>query len=161
MVSPPRSPDCWPTECGCWSRTTPAPADDLARSGFAGDRIDFEIKNDAGGDADVRLLDDNGNAFVYQMKRLNNPLDPVSEITRGKNLGQLTHSVGDHRIMLVDGQGSVAKWTAEDAVERLMEIHQNGRGRFEAGKDVTFVIRLDDGTLVVPPGSKTDPKDML
>ncbi|MFJ3515447.1 MULTISPECIES: hypothetical protein [unclassified Streptomyces] len=136
-------------------------ADDLARSGFAGDRIDFEIKNDAGGDADVRLLDDNGNAFVYQMKRLNNPLDPVSEITRGKNLGQLTHSVGDHRIMLVDGQGSVAKWTAEGAVERLMEIHQNGRGRFEAGKDVTFVIRLDDGTLVVPPGSKTDPKDML
>ncbi|MEU4355543.1 hypothetical protein [Streptomyces virginiae] len=42
-----------------------------------------------------------------------------------------------------------------------MEIHQNGRGRFEAGKDVTFVIRLDDGTLVVPPGSKTDLKDML
>ncbi|MFB8394919.1 hypothetical protein [Streptomyces yangpuensis] len=136
-------------------------ADDLARSGFAGDRIDFEIKNDAGGDADVRLLDDDGNAFVYQMKRLNNPLDPVSEITRGKNLGQLTHSAGDHRVMLVDGQGSVAKWTAEGAVDRLMEIHQNGRGRFEAGKDVTFVIRLDDGTLVVPPGSKTDPKDML
>ncbi|MFJ9932285.1 hypothetical protein ACIRSJ_04095 [Streptomyces virginiae] len=136
-------------------------ADDLARSGFAGDRIDFEIKNDAGGDADVRLLDDDGDAFVYQLKRLNNPLDPISEITRGKNLGQLTHSVGDHRIMLVDGQGSVAKWTAEGAVERLMEIHQSGRGRFEAGKDVTFVIRLDDGTLVVPPGSKTDPKDML
>ncbi|MFE7100286.1 ICP22 family protein, partial [Streptomyces erythrochromogenes] len=136
-------------------------ADDLARSGFAGDRIDFEIKNDAGGDADVRLVDDDGSAFVYQMKRLNNPLDPVSEITRGKNLGQLTHSVGDHRVMLVDGQGSVAKWTAEGAADRLMEMHQNGRGRFEAGKGVTFVIRLDDGTLVVPPGSKTDPKDML
>ncbi|MFD7630677.1 hypothetical protein ACFV7Q_32430, partial [Streptomyces sp. NPDC059851] len=136
-------------------------ADDLAKSGFGGDRIDFEIKNDKGGDADVRLVADDGQVFVYQLKRLNNPLDPIAEITRGKYLGQVTHSVGDHRVMLVDGQGTVAKWMADGAADKLMEIHQNGRGRFEAGKDVTFVIRLDDGTLVVPPGSKTDPKDML
>ncbi|MFJ6779747.1 hypothetical protein [Streptomyces yangpuensis] len=34
-------------------------------------------------------------------------------------------------------------------------------GGLEAGKDVAFVIRFDDGTLVVPPGSKTDPKGMV
>ncbi|MEV5442158.1 hypothetical protein AB0N23_06370 [Streptomyces sp. NPDC052644] len=136
-------------------------ADALARSGFSGDRIAFEVKTPQGGDVDVRLVGDDGSVFGYQMKRLDNPLDPVSEITRGKYLGQLTLSEADHRIMLVDGQGTVAQWRDSGSVEKLMEIHQNGRGGWQAGLGVTFVVRLDDGTLVVPPGAKTDPKGML
>ncbi|MCQ0022516.1 hypothetical protein M4914_05800 [Streptomyces somaliensis DSM 40738] len=136
-------------------------ADALARSGFSGDRIAFEVKSPQGGDMDVRLVDDDGSVFGYQMKRLDNPIDPVGEITRGKYLGQLTLSEADHRIMLVDGQGTVAQWVDEGSVEKLMDIHQSGRGGRQAGLGVTFVVRLDDGTLVVPPGAKTDPKGIL
>ncbi|MEU5089667.1 hypothetical protein [Streptomyces sp. NPDC021356] len=40
-----------------------------------------------------------------------------------------------------------------------MDIHRGGRG--PKGEGITFVIRLEDGNLVIPPGSKVDPKDML
>lgn len=43
--------------------------------------------------------------------------------------------------------------------DALMDIHRGGRG--PKGEGITFVIRLEDGNLVIPPGSKVDPKDML
>ncbi|MFD8460491.1 ICP22 family protein [Streptomyces antimycoticus] len=134
-------------------------ANDLHKSGVPADAIDFEMKNDIGGDLDVRIRDKSGEVYGYQMKRLNDPQDPVSEITRGKNLLQLKKSSADHRIMLVEGQGTIADWQTKGAYDDLMEIHQGRRG--PKGEGLVFVIRLDDGTLVIPPGSKTDPKDML
>ncbi|MFD3550497.1 hypothetical protein ACFWWA_00105 [Streptomyces goshikiensis] len=136
-------------------------ADDLRKSGLQADEIHFEVKKAEFEDTDVFYAPKSGESWGYQMKRLENPLDPVSEITRGKYLSQITHSTADHRLMLVDGQGTIAQWTANGSVDQLLEINKNGRGRFGAGKDITFVIRLDDGTLVVPPGSKTDPKGIL
>ncbi|MDV6289296.1 hypothetical protein R2F25_20325 [Streptomyces sp. UP1A-1] len=94
------------------------------------------------------------------MKRLNNPEDPIAEITRGKYLLQLARAEADHHIMLVDGaQGTRAEWMANGSFEALLDINRGGRG--PKGEGITYIVRLEDGTLVVPPGSKTDPKDML
>ncbi|MGF6945814.1 hypothetical protein [Streptomyces auratus] len=136
-------------------------ANDLYKGGVPAESINFEVKTAAGGDIDVHVRAENGEVYGYQMKRLSDPLDPVSEITRGKYLGQLAKSDVNHRIMLVDGQGTVAQWTENGSFQALMDIHQIGRNGNGLGAGTTFVIRLDDGSLVIPPGAKTDPKDML
>ncbi|WP_259454297.1 hypothetical protein [Streptomyces ginkgonis] len=135
-------------------------ADDLVKSGVPPHAIDFEQKFPVGADMDVRIVDETGDVYAYQMKHLNNPLDPVSEITRGKYLLQLAKSEADHQILLVDGgRGTLAEWTANGSYDALMDIHRGDRG--PKGQGITFVIRLEDGNLVIPPGSKLDPKDML
>ncbi|WP_411135868.1 hypothetical protein [Streptomyces sp. C10] len=125
--------------------------------------INSEVQTAAGGDIDVHVRAENGEVYGYQMKRLSDPppLDPVGEITRGKYLGQLAKSDVDHRIMLVDGQGAVVQWMENGSFQALMEVHRAGRNGNGLGAGTTFVIRLDDGALVIPPGAKTDPKDML
>lgn len=135
-------------------------ADDLVRSGVPAHAIDFEQKVPAGADMDIRIKDDAGDGYAYQMKHLNDPQDPVSEITRGKYLLQLAIAEADHSVMLVDGgRGRVADWMSNGSYDELMAIHGGARGR--KGTGITFVIRLEDGNLVIPPGSRTDPKDML
>ncbi|MFD7814124.1 hypothetical protein ACFV6E_14390 [Streptomyces sp. NPDC059785] len=135
-------------------------ADDLVKSGVPGHTIDFEQKYPPGADMDIRIADESGDVYAYQMKRLNDPQDPVSEITRGKYLLQLAKSEADHHVMLVDGgRGTLADWMANGSYDALMDIHGGARG--PKGEGITFVIRLEDGNLVVPPGSKLDPKDML
>ncbi|WP_435845940.1 hypothetical protein [Streptomyces huasconensis] len=135
-------------------------ADDLVRSGVPADAIAFEHKVPVGADADIRIIGESGEVYSYQMKHLNDPVDPVSEISRGKYLLQLAKSEADHHIMLVDGgKGTRAEWISNGSYDELMDIHRGGRG--PKGEGITFVVRLEDGTLVIPPGSKTDPKDML
>lgn len=134
--------------------------DELVRSGVPAQSIEFEYKIPVGADADIRITDESGAIYTYQMKHLNNPLDEVSEITRGKYLLQLARTEADHRIMLVDGgSGTCAEWISNGSHEALMDIHNGGGG--PKGEGITFVVRLSDGTLVIPPGAKTDPKDML
>ncbi|WP_223774332.1 hypothetical protein [Streptomyces sp. 135] len=135
-------------------------ADELVRSGVPADAIAFEHKVPVGADADIRIIGESGEVYSYQMKHLNDPVDPVSEISRGKYLLQLAKSEADHHIMLVDGgRGTRAEWISNGSYDELMDIHRGGRG--PKGEGITFVVRLEDGTLVIPPGSKTDPKDML
>ncbi|WP_051872356.1 hypothetical protein [Streptomyces sclerotialus] len=135
-------------------------AEDLVRSGVPAHTIDFEHKVPVGSDLDIRIREETGEVYGYQMKHLNDPLDPVSEITRGKYLLQLAKAEADHRVFLVDGaKGSRADWLTNGLYDSLMEIHQGKRG--VKGEGITFAIRLEDGTLVIPPGSKLDPKDML
>ncbi|MBC9717985.1 hypothetical protein H9Y04_36180 [Streptomyces sp. TRM66268-LWL] len=135
-------------------------ADDLVSSGVPAHSIDFEQKIPVGSDIDIKVKTDEGEVYGYQLKHLNDPLDPVSEITRGKYLLQLARAEADHHLLLVDGgAGTRADWIANGSFDALMDIHRGGRG--PKGEGITFVIRLDDGTLVIPPGSKTDPKDML
>ncbi|APY88584.1 hypothetical protein DCW30_31675 [Streptomyces alfalfae] len=135
-------------------------ADDLVRSGVPAEAIAFEHKVPVGADADIRIIGESGEVYSYQMKHLNDPVDPVSEISRGKYLLQLAKSEADHHIMLVDGgRGARAEWISNGSYDELMDIHRGGRG--PKGEGITFVVRLEDGTLVIPPGSKTDPKDML
>ncbi|MFR9789780.1 hypothetical protein ACL07V_14075 [Streptomyces sp. MB22_4] len=135
-------------------------ADDLVKSGVPADAIDFEQKVPVGADVDVRIADESGDVYAYQMKHLNDPLDPVSEITRGKYLLQLAKADASHHILLVDGgRGTRADWISNGSYDALMDIHRGGRG--PKGEGITFVVRLEDGNLVIPPGSKLDPKDML
>ncbi|MFF7788866.1 hypothetical protein [Streptomyces sp. NPDC007991] len=122
--------------------------------------IDFEQKYPPGADMDIRIADESGEVYAFQMKHLNDPQDPVGEITRGKYLLQLAKSEANHHILLVDGgRGTRADWMSNGSYDALMDIHRGGRG--PKGEGITFVIRLEDGNLVVPPGSKLDPKDML
>jgi hypothetical protein len=135
-------------------------ADELVRSGVPAHTIDFEQKYPVGADMDIRVKDESGEVYAYQMKHLNNPQNAVSEITRGKYLLQLASSEADHTVMLVDGaRGTVADWMSNGSYDELMAINSGARGR--KGMGITFVVRLEDGNLVIPPGSKTDPKDML
>ncbi|MEU2789510.1 hypothetical protein [Streptomyces sp. NPDC007100] len=67
-------------------------AEDLVRSGVPAHTIDFEHKIPVGSDLDIRIREETGEVYGYQMKHLNDPLDPVSEITRGKYLLQLAKS---------------------------------------------------------------------
>ncbi|WP_405615803.1 hypothetical protein [Streptomyces sp. NBC_00076] len=135
-------------------------ADDLVRSGVPAHTIDFEQKFPVGADMDIRIKDESGDVYAYQMKHLNDPQDPVSEITRGKYLLQLANAEADHSVLLVDGgRGTIAQWMSNGSYDELMAINGGARGR--KGMGITFVVRLEDGNLVIPPGSKTDPKDML
>ncbi|MDQ1007200.1 hypothetical protein QFZ82_001685 [Streptomyces sp. V4I23] len=135
-------------------------ADDLVKSGVPAHAIDFEQKVPVGADVDVRIKDETGDIYAYQMKHLNDPQDAVSEITRGKYLLQLAKAEANHHVLLVDGgRGTRADWISSGSYDALMDIHRGGRG--PKGEGITFVIRLEDGNLVIPPGSKLDPKDML
>ncbi|WP_141720982.1 hypothetical protein [Streptomyces sp. Ncost-T10-10d] len=135
-------------------------ADDLVRSGVPAHSIDFEQKVPVGADMDIRIKDESGAVYAYQMKHLNDPMDPVSEITRGHNLLQLARAEADHHVLLVDGgRGTLADWISNGSYDALMDIHRGGRG--PKGEGLAFVIRLEDGNLVIPPGSKLDPKDIL
>lgn len=135
-------------------------ADDLAKSGVPPHTIDFEQKYPPGADMDIRIADDSGDVYAYQMKHLNDPQNPVGEMTRGKYLLQLAKAEADHHVLLVDGgRGTRADWMANGSYDALMDIHRGGRG--PKGEGITFVVRLEDGNLVIPPGSKLDPKDML
>ncbi|MGW2883060.1 hypothetical protein ACWDBP_44255 [Streptomyces sp. NPDC001233] len=126
-------------------------------------KIEFEVKNPAiKADLDVRVTDDHENSYGYQMKRLNNPKNPFDSIAKPDNLGQLSKSDADHKIMLVDGQGTVAEWQARGIPEELLQVHLGEHPfKSEKGRGILFVLRLDDGTIVIPPGAKADPRGVL
>ncbi|MFC0597322.1 hypothetical protein [Streptomyces palmae] len=135
-------------------------ADDLVRSGVPAHAIDFEQKIPVGADMDIRIRDDSGEVYAYQMKHLDDPQDPIAEITRGKYLLQLARAEANHHVLLVDGgRGTVGDWVSNGSYDALMNINRGASG--PKGEGITFVVRLADGNLVVPPGSKLDPKDML
>ncbi|MFF4079279.1 hypothetical protein ACFYZN_07720 [Streptomyces sp. NPDC001777] len=135
-------------------------ADDLVRSGVSARSIDFEQKIPVGADMDIRINHESGAVYGYQMKHLDDPIDPINEITRGHNLLQLARAEADHYIMLVDGgRGTRADWISNGSYDALMDINRGGRG--PKGEGIAFVIRLEDGNLVIPPGSKLDPEDIL
>ncbi|GAA2455086.1 hypothetical protein ACFPFX_22155 [Streptomyces mauvecolor] len=135
-------------------------ADDLVKSGVPAHSIDFELKHPPGADVDVRIADESGKVYAYQMKHLNDPADQVGEITRPKYLNQLAIAEADYRVLLVDGgRGTRAEWMANGSYDELMAVRRDVD--HPENLKITFVIRLKDGNLVVPPGSKLDPKDIL
>ncbi|KDN80295.1 hypothetical protein DF19_01000 [Streptomyces olindensis] len=135
--------------------------DQLYRSGLR--NIEFEVKDAAlKADLDVRVTDDSGQSYGYQLKRLDNPKEPINEIAKSHHLGQLSKSEADHKIMLVDGQGTVAEWQAKGVPEELLQVHHGEHPvKSKKGRGILFVIRLEDGTLVIPPGAKVDPRGVL
>jgi hypothetical protein len=108
------------------------------------------------------VTDDAGHSYGYQLKRLNNPKNPFENIAKSDNLGQLSKSESDHKIMLVDGQGTIAEWEARGIPEELLQVHRGDHPlKSEKGRGILFVLRLDDGTIVIPPGAKADPRGVL
>ncbi|MFI2430768.1 hypothetical protein [Streptomyces sp. NPDC018693] len=125
--------------------------------------ISFEQKNASiKADIDVRVVDEAGESWGYQLKRLDNPRNPFENITKADNLGQLSKSNVDQRIMLVDAQGTIAEWEARGIPEELLQVNRGEHSvKSEKGRGILFVIRLEDGTIVIPPGSKVDPRGVL
>ncbi|MEU5522729.1 hypothetical protein ABZ759_19230 [Streptomyces sp. NPDC047860] len=136
-------------------------AEQFYRSGLR--NIEFEIKNSAiKADIDVRVTDDAGKTYGYQLKRLQNPKNPFESIAKADHLGQLSKSAADNKIMLVDGQGTIADWEARGTFDELLQVHRGDHPvKSEKGRGILFVLRLDDGTVVIPPGSKVDPRGVL
>ncbi|MGV9889579.1 hypothetical protein [Streptomyces sp. NPDC003395] len=125
--------------------------------------IEFEVKNQSiKADLDVRVTDDAGQSWGYQLKRLNNPKNPFNSISKPDHLGQLSKSEADHKIMLVDGQGTIAEWQERGIPDELLQVHR-GEHPFKSdkGRGILFVIRLEDGTIVIPPGAMVDPRGVL
>ncbi|MGW1188620.1 hypothetical protein [Streptomyces sp. NPDC002559] len=135
--------------------------EDFYRSGLR--EIEFEIKNEKiKADVDVRVTDEKGESYGYQMKRLDSSNNPFGSITKADNLGQLSKSSATHKIMLVDGLGTVAEWRARGIPEELLQVHRGEHAvKSEKGLGILFVIRLADGTITIPPGSKVDPRGLL
>ncbi|WP_282794894.1 hypothetical protein [Streptomyces sp. CC224B] len=136
-------------------------ADDLHRAGLRD--IVFEVKNSsAKADLDVRVVDEEGKIWGYQMKRLNSNKGPFEQIAKADYLRQLSSSHADTKIMLVDGQGTVADWMSRGIPDELLQVHKGEHPlKSEKGRGVLFVLRLEDGTIVIPPGAKVDPRGVL
>ncbi|MER6075141.1 hypothetical protein ABT187_41365 [Streptomyces sp. NPDC001817] len=135
--------------------------DEFYRRGLR--HIEFEVKDQSiKADLDVRVTDDSGHSWGYQLKRLKNPKNPFNSISKPDHLGQLSKSEADHKIMLVDGQGTIAEWEHRGIPEELLQVHR-GEHPFKSdkGRGILFVIRLEDGTIVIPPGATVDPRGVL
>ncbi|MFF4182945.1 hypothetical protein ACFYZ9_07135 [Streptomyces sp. NPDC001691] len=126
--------------------------------------VAFEIKNQSiKADIDVKVTDANGESYGYQLKRLKNPKNPFENIAKADNLGQLSKSENvTHKVMLIDGQGTVADWKARGIPEELLQVHRGVHPvKSEKGRGILFVLRLGDGTIVIPPGAMVDPGGVL
>ncbi|MEV4433423.1 hypothetical protein [Streptomyces sp. NPDC049585] len=131
-------------------------ANDLYERGFRD--IEFEHKANKA-DIDVLVRDRTGYAVGYQMKRLNDPLNPIDEVTRDKYLLQLQRADVDHRVLLVDSRGTLADWRSKGYAEILQQVHDGIHPEtLKKGEGISFVIRLDDGNLIIPPDGSLYPK---
>ncbi|GAA2713120.1 MULTISPECIES: hypothetical protein [Streptomyces] len=131
-------------------------ANDLYERGFRD--IEFEHKANKA-DIDVLVRDKTGYTVGYQMKRLNDPLNPIDEVTRDKYLLQLQRADVDHRVLLVDSRGTLADWRSKGYAETLQQVHDGIHPEtLKKGEGVSFVIRLDDGNLIIPPDGSLYPK---
>lgn len=131
------------------------------RSGLR--HIEFEVKNPAiKADLDVRVTDESGRSFGYRMKRLSNPKNPFESLTKPDNLRQLSKSAADHGIRYIDGLGSVAASESRGIPEGLLQVHRGEHPfKSEKGFGILIVLRLGDGTMIIPPGSKVDSRGIL
>ncbi|MGY4903777.1 hypothetical protein ACWD67_17065, partial [Streptomyces sp. 900116325] len=119
--------------------------------------IGFEIKTDIEikpgvttgpkTDLDVMARDADGKVYGYQFKDVLNPKKVANKMWQ--NIGQLADSGADVKVFVVDTKGSVADMLATGIQKDLARIH--------AERDVIVVLRVEDGTLVYPPGTNFMP----
>lgn len=119
--------------------------------------ISFEIKRDVEispgvmtgprTDMDVMARDHDGKVYGYQFKEVANPKKVASKMWQ--NIGQLADSMADVRVFVVDTKGTIADMM-ESGIERdLSRIHSE--------RNVIVVLRVEDGTLMYPPGANFTP----
>ncbi|MFD3489172.1 hypothetical protein ACFWWB_01200 [Streptomyces sp. NPDC058690] len=119
--------------------------------------IGFEIKKDIEikpgvttgpkTDLDVMARDADGKVYGYQFKDVLNPKKVANKMWQ--NIGQLADSGADVKVFVVDTKGSVADMLASGIQKDLARIH--------AERDVIVVLRVEDGTLMYPPGTNFMP----
>ncbi|MGO4460983.1 hypothetical protein AB4039_27390 [Streptomyces sp. M-16] len=130
-------------------------ADQLYDSGVRD--ISFEIKRDVeikpgvitgkDTDMDVMARGADGKIYGYQFKEVMNPKKAIDKMW--KNIGQLAESGADVKIFVIDTKGSVADMLASGAEAQLARIHTE--------QGVIVVLRVEDGTLMYPPGASFTP----
>ncbi|MBT2399447.1 hypothetical protein J7E89_26665 [Streptomyces sp. ISL-100] len=130
-------------------------ADRLQKSGVTD--ISFEIKKDIDikpgvttgpkTDMDVMARDADGNVYGYQFKEVANPKKVTSKMWQ--NIGQLADSGADVKIFVVDTKGSVSDLLTSGIQKDLARIHTE--------QGVIVVLRVEDGTLMYPPGASFMP----
>ncbi|EFL15902.1 hypothetical protein [Streptomyces sp. C] len=130
-------------------------ADQLFDSGVRD--ISFEIKKDVeikpgvktgpDTDMDVMARDADGNIYGYQFKEVANPKKVIDKMWQ--NMGQLSQSAADVKVFVVDTKGSVADMLASGIEKKLARIHSE--------QGVIVVLRVEDGTLMYPPGASFMP----
>ncbi|MFE6662755.1 hypothetical protein ACFVFH_04205 [Streptomyces sp. NPDC057697] len=126
-------------------------AERLQRHGVAD--ISFEIKRDTEikpgvvtgfhTDMDVMARDANGKVYGYQFKEIAKPSTVFDKIWKSSK--QLDNSGADVKIFVVDTKGSMADMLATDVQSELARLHTR--------KDLLVVLRVEDGTLMYPPGA--------
>ncbi|MFG2664464.1 hypothetical protein ACGFY6_09465 [Streptomyces sp. NPDC048387] len=130
-------------------------ADQLYDSGVRD--ISFEIKKDVEikpgvitgkeTDLDVMARDADGKIYGYQFKEVANPKKVTDKMW--SNIGQLAQSGADVKVFVVDTKGSMADMLASGIEKKLARLHTE--------KDVIVVLRVEDGTLMYPPGARFMP----
>ncbi|MFB7699225.1 hypothetical protein ACFYXP_34785, partial [Streptomyces sp. NPDC002466] len=133
-------------------------ADRLQKNGVTD--ISFEIKRDIEikpgvftgrhTDMDVMARDVDGKIYGYQFKEIKDPSTTIDKIW--KHSKQLNESGADVKIFVVDTKGSMADMVASGIQKDL--------ARFYDRKGLLVVIRVEDGTLMYPPGSRFVPGDL-
>ncbi|MCK1817363.1 hypothetical protein MTQ13_24290, partial [Streptomyces sp. XM4011] len=98
-------------------------------------------------DLDLMARGADGNVYGYQFKEISNPKKLFKKIF--ENIGQLLDSNADVQVFVIDVKGTMADLTGIDAAQRLTGLHE--------GKGIHFVIRAEDGTLIIPPDGTFGP----
>ncbi|MEW9518812.1 hypothetical protein [Streptomyces tubercidicus] len=123
--------------------------------------ISFEIKGDVEikpgvrtgekTDLDVMARDADGNVHGYQFKEIQNPKKLVKKIF--DNIKQLDESGADFKTFVVDTKGTMADHEALRAQQRLTDVYGN--------TNIQFIIRVEDGILIIPPNGRFMPEGTL
>ncbi|WP_257138528.1 hypothetical protein [Streptomyces sp. rh34] len=119
--------------------------------------ISFEIKSDIEispgvmtgprTDMDVMARAHDGRIYGYQFKEVLNPKKAASKMWQ--NIGQLADSNADVKVYVVDTKGTLADMMESGIEKDLSRIHSE--------RGVIVVLRVEDGTLMYPPGANFMP----
>ncbi|MFD4341623.1 hypothetical protein ACFWPP_31130 [Streptomyces anulatus] len=102
-------------------------------------------------DLDVMARDANGDIHGYQFKEVKSPKKVVQKIF--DNMKQLDRSGADFKTFVVDTKGTLAEHMTFRTQQRLTETY---------GKtNIQFIIRVEDGILIIPPNGTFMPEAAL
>ncbi|MFD8404565.1 hypothetical protein ACFV1G_07760 [Streptomyces anulatus] len=102
-------------------------------------------------DLDVMARDANGDIHGYQFKEVKSPKKVVQKIF--DNMKQLDRSGADFKTFVVDTKGTLAEHMTFRTQQRLTETYGKTK--------IQFIIRVEDGILIIPPNGTFMPEAAL
>ncbi|MFJ3880499.1 hypothetical protein ACIPW5_23940 [Streptomyces sp. NPDC090077] len=119
--------------------------------------ISFEIKANVeikpgvltgkGTDMDVMARSADGEIYGYQFKEIEDPSQVSDKIW--KDMKQLANCRADVKTFVIDTKGSLADMLASGIEKELARMH--------TARGVNVVLRVEDGTIMYPPGASFMP----